>query len=108
MGRSIYNATMPEVTTGIEFDVLGYEWRCKWANKSDAAACQVALSAVLPTIKAVKGVKSVQRVVCGGHHDFKVVIACDFATSETQFREAVEAEAGVFSYTTQIYTLVEV
>lgn len=107
---------MPNVTDNIEFDVLGREWRLKWATKKDAAACQTALATVLPKIKAIEGVNSVDRVVCGGHHDFKVIIACDhsrfesiqasLAPLETQFREEVEALEGVFSFETQVYTLV--
>lgn len=51
------------------------EWRMKWSTEEDKAslvAAQAALEAVLPTIKALPGFQSVQRVVCGGCLDFKV------------------------------------
>lgn len=51
------------------------EWRMKWSADEDKAslvAAQAALEAVLPTIKALPGFQSVQRVVCGGCLDFKV------------------------------------
>ena len=70
------------------------------------SACQV---------KAVKGVKSVQRVVCGGCLDFKVVTALDaesfgaweeskFAPEE-KFLEKLKAIDGVSQIETQTYTL---
>lgn len=73
------------------------------------------LDGVLGEIKAVKGVKSVQRVVCGGCYDFKVIIALDAAmfgewegaafAPEPMFLEAVKAIEGVTTVETQTYTL---
>ena len=78
---------------GVEFNVVAREWRMKWsadADKQSLADAQAALVSVLasvrrascvlhaivwPTllqVKAVPGVQSVQRVVCGGCLDFKV------------------------------------
>lgn len=66
-------------------------------------------------MKAVDGVKSVQRVVCGGCLDFKVVIALDADkygawesgghAPEAAFLEAAKAIAGVTTVETQTYTL---
>jgi hypothetical protein len=73
------------------------------------------LDGMLAEIKAVPGVKSVQRVVCGGCFDFKVVVALDagsFGTwegaafkPEAAFLEAVKAVPGVTTVETQTYTL---
>ena len=68
-------------------------------------------------MKAVKGVKSVQRVVCGGCLDFKVVTSLDaesfgawegakFAPEET-FLEKIKAIPGVTAVETQTYTLMQ-
>ena len=49
--------------------------RCKWSPDGDKAslvAAQKALETVLADVKMVDGVKSVERVVCGGCLDFKV------------------------------------
>jgi hypothetical protein len=48
----------------------------KWSadeDKTSLVAAQKALEAVLPDIKALPGFQSVQRVVCGGCLDFKVI-----------------------------------
>ena len=47
----------------------------KWSaddDKASLAAAQGVLNDMTATIKAIPGVKSVQRVVCGGCLDFKV------------------------------------
>eukprot|EP00965_Chrysotila_dentata_P162602 5369072-Pleurochrysis_carterae.AAC.2 len=90
----------------------------KWSgddDKASLAAAQEALNAVLPTVKAVDGVKSVQRVVCGGCLDFKVITALDadkfgeweekeFAP-ESDFLEKVKAIDGISMVETQTFTL---
>ena len=66
-------------------------------------------------VKAVKGVKSVQRVVCGGCMDFKVITALDadsfaewekakFAPEEA-FLAKLGGIAGISVVETQTYTL---
>ena len=66
-------------------------------------------------MKEVKGVKGVQRVVCGGCLDFKVVTSLDvdsfgkweeakFAPEE-KFLEKLKAIDGVSQIETQTYTL---
>ena len=63
-----------------EFDTVAREWRMKWSpddDKASLAAAQKVLEKQLATVKAVKGVKSVQRVVCGGCMDFKVIVSLD-------------------------------
>jgi len=80
------------VPQGVDFNVIAREWRMKWSTDNDKkslADAQAALVSVLanvrrqvltfkrlsypmPQVKAVPGVQSVQRVVCGGCLDFKV------------------------------------
>ena len=57
----------------MKFDTIAREWRFKWSPDSDKKSlveAQNALESVLKEVKSVKGVKSVQRIVCGGeiHH----------------------------------------
>ena len=66
---------MVEITEGVTFDTIAREWRCKWSeegNKASLAAAQKALNSIISELKAVDGVKRVDRVVCGGCLDFKV------------------------------------
>jgi len=60
----------------VKFENIAREWRCKWSVDSDNAslmAAQKVLEDTLAELSSVEGVASVQRVVCGGGHDFKVV-----------------------------------
>ena len=63
------------ITEGVDFDTIAREWRLKWSpddDKKSLAAVQQALLVFLPAIKKIDGVKSVQRIVCGGCLDYKV------------------------------------
>ena len=60
---------MTTITEGVEFDTIAREWRCKWSaddDKKSLAEAQKLLTSVVADVKAVEGVKGVQRVVCGG------------------------------------------
>merc|ERR1712216_513164 len=65
----------------VSFDTVAREWRCRYtgpAPDSDSLeACQKVLDEVLPTLKGLEGVKSVQRVVCGACLDFKIITALE-------------------------------
>lgn len=68
---------MSKITEGVEFDTIAREWRCKWSPDNDKHSLQelqAALVEAAPEIKNLEGVK-VQRIVCGGCMDFKVVIS---------------------------------
>merc|ERR1719215_1791429 len=92
-----------------------------WAADADNAslmAAQKELDAILAKLSSVEGVASVQRVVCGGCQDFKVVTklpekafkdweAKAFAP-EAAFLEAVKKIPGITAVETQTYTLEEV
>jgi len=76
---------------------------------------QKLLASVLDDIKKVDGVKEVQRVVCGGCLDFKVITSVEqpkfgaweeskFAPEES-FLEKLKAIDGITTVETQTYTL---
>jgi len=68
-------------------------------------------------LKKLDGLVSVQRVVCGGCHDFKVITklkAADFGkweegkfSPEAEFLAAVKAIKGINTVETQTFTLEE-
>jgi len=113
--------SMPAITDNVKFENIAREWRCKWADADDKAAltqAQEALTGVLADLSSVEGVASVQRVVCGGCFDFKVVTKlsakafgewekAEFAP-EKDFLAAVGKIAGITAVETQTYTLEEV
>jgi len=110
---------MPEICKGVDFDTLAREWRCKWSADSDKKSleeCQKVLETTMTKISAVPGVKSVQRIVCGGCFDFKVITSmkagekweawekAEFAP-EADFLAAIKAISGVKTVETQTYTI---
>jgi hypothetical protein len=112
------SAAQPAITENVSFENVAREWRMKWSGDDDKAsltAAQTALAEVLPAIKAVPGFVSVQRVVCGGCLDFKVIVKLsepDFGaweaagfTPEETFLGAVKGIAGISSVETQTFTL---
>jgi hypothetical protein len=67
-----------KITDNVQFETIAREWRLKWSPDNDKKALssvQQTVEVFLPQIKGVAGVKSVQRIVCGGCMDYKVVIA---------------------------------
>jgi len=108
---------MPTIVEGVDFDTVAREWRCKWSadnDKASLAAAQALLVKTKPEIDAVKGVKEVKRIVCGGCHDFKVIIALDAAvygdweaqefSPEKAFLEALGSIPGISNVETQTFT----
>merc|ERR1712060_651798 len=81
-------------------------------------AAQKALDDVLADASAVEGCASVQRIVCGGCLDFKVVTKLPAAAfseweksgfkPEAEFLTALKGIKGITSVETQTYTLEEV
>jgi hypothetical protein len=103
------------------YEQLSREWRCKWSPENEKASLvevQKALESVLPTVKAVDGVQGVQRVVCGGCVDFKVVTtlsAENFAAweekgfaPEGEFLDKLRFIDGLSQIETQTYTVSEI
>jgi len=112
---------MPEITSSVKFENVAREWRCKWSADSDKAslnAAQAQLEEVLVDLSSLEGVTSVQRVVCGGCHDFKVITKLPAAAfqawekngfaPEADFLRALCAIKGIESVDSQTYTLEEV
>ena len=69
---------MLTITDGVEFDTIAREWRLKWSaenEKKSLASVQQTLTLFTKQLSNIDGVKSVQRIVCGGCLDYKVVIA---------------------------------
>ena len=113
--------TMVTITDGVEFDTVAREWRCKWSGDNDKKSLQE-LQKVLndskAEIKKITGGAKVQRIVCGGCLDFKVVISLpesqfgdwegkSFAPEES-FLEKIKKIEGVTLVETQTYTLMAV
>mmetsp|Transcript_52174 Transcript_52174/g.163607 ORF Transcript_52174/g.163607 Transcript_52174/m.163607 type:complete len:110 (+) Transcript_52174:385-714(+) len=103
--------------SNVKFSNLAREWRCKWSTDAEKAppfAAQSKLEEALGQMKAIKGA-SVQRLVCGGCLDCKVVTklpAPAFGTWEKErfapeaaFFEGLEAIPGINAVETQTYTL---
>jgi uncharacterized membrane protein len=112
---------MPDITPNVSFDTVAREFRCKWSTDGDKAslvAAQDLLSKHAAALKAVAGVKSVQRVVCGGCLDFKIIVALDAGAfgaweasafaPEAELTAALKAIPGISSVETQTYTLMPV
>jgi hypothetical protein len=109
---------MATITEGVSFDTIAREWRCKWSADNDKQSLQEAqklLDSVLAEIKQVDGCKGVQRVVCGGCLDFKVITSLssdkfgdwqgkEFAP-EVDFLEKLKKIDGISTVETQTYTL---
>jgi hypothetical protein len=63
VGDLLFSRTMGTITTGVEFDTIAREWRCKWSEDNDKASlakAQEELNKILADLKAVEGVKGVQ------------------------------------------------
>jgi hypothetical protein len=84
----------------VEFDTLGREFRCKW-SKDNGNASLKALDAVfskhLPTLKAIEGVKSVKRVVCGECQDFKIIVEISAAGHDPWSKTSYSPETDILS-----------
>jgi hypothetical protein len=106
------------ITEGVQFDTIAREWRLKWNpddDKKSLADVQKVLDKYIADIKAVDGVANVQRVVCGGCMDFKVITSLPNAAFEAwegkqfapeeKFLEEVKAIPGVSTVETQTFTL---
>eukprot|EP00469_Lotharella_globosa_P013749 CAMPEP_0167774982 /NCGR_PEP_ID=MMETSP0111_2-20121227/2300_1 /TAXON_ID=91324 /ORGANISM="Lotharella globosa, Strain CCCM811" /LENGTH=199 /DNA_ID=CAMNT_0007664835 /DNA_START=38 /DNA_END=637 /DNA_ORIENTATION=- len=115
---NLRGGAMTEIAKGVSFDTVAREWRMKWSPDADKASlvkAQEALDEVLTEVKAIPGVKSVQRVVCGGCLDFKVVTSLEADkfgdwegsefSPEKKFLEKVKGIDGISFVETQTYTL---
>jgi len=110
-------SSMTKITDGVEFDTIAREWRCKWETPEALAAAQKTLNEVLSTVKETDGVKEVQRVVCGGCKDFKIITSlpaekfgewdkAKFAPEEDFLTKLKEIE-GIDTVEVQTFTLMK-
>jgi predicted TPR repeat methyltransferase len=115
-GTPVVESEMKEKAPGVLFNRVAREWRCKWSddnNDASLVAAQKVLDAYLPALTARTGAR-VQRVVCGGCKDFKVVTsvpADDFGvwmdedfSPEDKFLEELKKIEGISQVETQMYT----
>eukprot|EP01036_Dinobryon_divergens_P024105 gene24105-32522_t len=116
-----FTRNMIKITDGVEFDTIAREWRFKWSaddEKKSLASAQQTLFLFQPALKQIDGLKGVQRIVCGGCLDFKVIISLSadkyaaweekgFAP-ESDFIAAIKAVPGVTQLETQTYTIMPV
>lgn len=107
---------MPAFTDNVIFDTVAREWRCKWSDvdeKASLSAAQTLIEETLPKIKAVDGVTEVQRVVCGGCLDLKLIISLtadkfdklEAAGLEEPYLTALKAIPGISNVETQSFTI---
>ena len=124
----IYNKTiitpqkveMPNITENVSFDTVAREIRCKWTpddDKKSLVACQKVLEAHLSAFKSIPGRAKVQRVVCGGCFDFKVIVSmradafakweAEAFKPEKEVLDSLKKIYGVQAVETQTFTLME-
>ena len=109
---------MTDIAEGVSFNTVAREWRCKWSpdcDKASLVSAQKALDSVLADVKAINGVQRVDRVVCGGCLDFKVVTSLSVEEfgkweeskfePEASFLEKLKAIDGISHVETQTYTV---
>src|SRR5690606_31630217 len=66
------------ITDNVQYDTVAREWRLKWSpdfDKKSLSSVQNVLSSIAPVLKRIKGLKDVQRIVCGGCLDYKVIVS---------------------------------
>lgn len=109
------------ITDGVEFDTIAREWRLKWSadnNKESLSLVQNRLNDLKTNIQSVPGLKSVQRIVCGGCLDYKVIVSVSADKfgewesnqfkPEADFLAGVKSIPGVNTVETQTYTIMPV
>mmetsp|Transcript_140727 Transcript_140727/g.366409 ORF Transcript_140727/g.366409 Transcript_140727/m.366409 type:complete len:115 (-) Transcript_140727:138-482(-) len=102
----------------VEFHTIAREWRCKWAADAGKIAltkAQEVLDKHLDQLKAIHGCSGVQRIVCGGCLDFKVIVSINASVfpewegkqfePEAAFLEELGTIDGITAIETQTYTI---
>jgi len=110
MAAAAENEQMVEFgeNTGIMFDTLGLEVRCKWNDKEALGKLQTMFDGELEALKARGEVK---RIVCGDCNDFKVVVlvsANDANLDMSDLAGKMGAVEGTTDHATQVYTFMTV
>mmetsp|Transcript_46380 Transcript_46380/g.46841 ORF Transcript_46380/g.46841 Transcript_46380/m.46841 type:complete len:147 (-) Transcript_46380:291-731(-) len=113
---------VPLANGAMSFDRVCREWRCKYTgDKTDSASLEAAAKAleeVLPALKAVSPGVKVNRLVCGGCLDFKIMTTVpldDFGpweekgfAPEEDFLAKLKAIDGLSQIETQTITNMEI
>merc|ERR1711908_184298 len=112
----VARSIMPEIgNTGVSFDVIAREWRCKYTGPAgESTSLKAANDLLISQLEELKQIGDVKRVVCGGCLDFKVVISAPaekfgewegnkFAPEES-FISKLSAIEGISAVETQTYT----
>mmetsp|Transcript_5048 Transcript_5048/g.6524 ORF Transcript_5048/g.6524 Transcript_5048/m.6524 type:complete len:149 (-) Transcript_5048:98-544(-) len=109
---------VPLANGSMSFNRVCREWRCKFeGNKSDSESLEAIAKTVdefLPQIKSISEGITVNRLVCGGCLDFKLMMTVPLAdfgaweegghAPESEFLEKIKAIEGVSQVETQTIT----
>jgi len=113
---------IPLANGSMSFDRVCREWRCKYSgDKADSESLESVAKVVeeyLPQIKAVSKDATVNRLVCGGCLDFKLMTTVPLAdfgpweekgfAPEAEFLEKIKAIPGISVVETQTITNMEI
>lgn len=119
---ALFAEDVPLANGAMSFNRVCREWRCKYdGDKGTSASLEAIAKQVdkfLPEIKKASGDITVNRLVCGGCLDFKLMMTVpldDFGPweekgfePESDFLEAIKAIEGVSQVETQTITNMEV
>jgi len=114
--------SVPLANGKMSFNRVCREWRCKYEGDKATSESLEAIAAVvddlLPTIKGISDDITVNRLVCGGCLDFKLMMTVpldDFGpweesgyAPESEFLEKIKAIEGVSMVETQTITNMEI
>ncbi|CAL6329030.1 unnamed protein product [Bathycoccus prasinos] len=106
-----------QITPNVSFTNVSREYRLKWRDKKALTECQDVIDAHLHRMRALNGLGSIHRVVCGDCHDFKLIVTlhesnfavweCDEFTFEADVVKQLEAIDGVSAIESQTYTFTD-
>jgi len=128
MGGMLSSAAPPKTITlvpGVDAGVLGREWRCTFAdggggeggliNSKALEEAQKVLDGKMESLKGIAGVQGINRIVCGGCKDFKVIITANLDEftaweeggylPEKEFLDELRAIEGISNVDVQKYTI---
>eukprot|EP00558_Chaetoceros_sp_UNC1202_P003905 CAMPEP_0197240108 /NCGR_PEP_ID=MMETSP1429-20130617/6464_1 /TAXON_ID=49237 /ORGANISM="Chaetoceros sp., Strain UNC1202" /LENGTH=146 /DNA_ID=CAMNT_0042699685 /DNA_START=15 /DNA_END=455 /DNA_ORIENTATION=- len=114
--------SVPLANGSMSFNRVCREWRCKYTgDKSDSESLEAVAKAVEEVLPAIKGVSediTVNRLVCGGCLDFKLMMTVPLADfgpweekgfePEGDFLEKIKAIEGITQVETQTITNMEI
>ncbi|CAL6326414.1 unnamed protein product [Bathycoccus prasinos] len=106
-----------QITPNVSFTNVSRELRCKWRDETSLTECQDVIDQHLHRFRALQGLESIHRVVCGDCHDFKLIVTlhesnfavweCDEFTFEADVVKQLEAIDGISAIESQTYTFTD-